>query len=86
MRLNGRVSRLEARLKAAAPEDDTDVQLWAQFFASARRWPEDRETMEDQILEADRVAAREFFASCQGIGMKPSISAMNILVNCETRG
>jgi hypothetical protein len=68
VRLNGRVSRLETRSTATAPEDDAEVQLWARFFASARRWPEDRETTEDQILEADKVAAREFFAYCQVSG------------------
>ena len=76
--------KLEARLAATAPGDDVDVQLWAQIFASARRWPEDRETTEDHIMEADRMAAREFFASCRDIGMKPSISTMNILAHCQT--
>ena len=59
MRLTGRVVKLEARWTAAAPADDADVQLWAQFFASARRWPEDKETTEDHILEVDRRVARE---------------------------
>ena len=84
VRLNGRVFRLETRSKATAPEDDDEVQLWAQLFASARRWPEDGETTEDHILEADRMASREFLASCRGIEMKPSISTMNILAHCQT--
>lgn len=83
MGLNGRVVKLESRLAATAPEDDVDVRQWAQLFASARRWPEEKETTEDHILEADRVAPREFFASCRDIGMKPSISAMNILAHCQ---
>jgi hypothetical protein len=29
------------------------------------------------ILEDDRVAAREFFAYCRGIGEKPTIAALN---------
>ena len=33
------------------------------------------------ILEEDRVAAREVFAYCRGIGMKPNIAAMNILAH-----
>ena len=86
MRLNGRVSRLESRSTATAPEDDTDVQLWAQFFASARRWPEDPETTEGHIMEADRMASREFLASCRGIEMQSSISIMNILAHCQTEG
>ena len=84
MGLSGRVVKLEARLAATAPEDDVDVQLWAQIFASARRWPEDRETTEDHIMEADRMASREFLASCRGIEMQPSISIMNILAHCQT--
>ena len=77
MRLNGRVSRLEARYTAAAPEDDGEVQLWAQFFASARRWPEDKETTEDHILEVDRRVGREFFAYCRSTGEKPTFAALN---------
>ena len=84
MGLNGRVVKLEARLAATAPENDVDVQLWAQLFASARRWLEDGQTTEDHILEADRVAAREFLATCRGIEMKPSISTINILAHCQT--
>ena len=82
MGLNGRVVKLESRLAATAPEDDVDVQLWAQLFASARRWPEDRETTEDHILEADRMAAREFFAYCRSTGEKPTIAALNKWAHC----
>ena len=77
MRLNGRLSRLETRLTATALEDDAEVGLWAQFFASARRWPEDRETTEDHILEVDRHVAREFFTYCQSTGEKPTIADLN---------
>ena len=67
-------------------EDDTDVQLWAQFFASARRWPEDKETTEDHILEVDRRVAREFFAHCQSTADKPTIAALNKWARCESEG
>ena len=86
MKLNGRVSRLESRLAATAAADDADVQLWAQFFASARRWPEDRETTEDHILEVDRQVAREFFGYCQSTGEKPTFAALNKWAHCETEG
>ena len=86
MRLNGRVSSLEARLAATAAADDADVQLWVQFFASARRWPEDRETTEDHILEVDRHVAREFFTYCQSTGEKPTFVALNKWAHCETEG
>ena len=84
MRLNGRVTKLEARL--AAPEDEDEVQLWAQFFASARRWPEDKETTEDHILEVDRRVTREFFAYCRSIGEKPTIAALNKWAHSGTEG
>ena len=84
MGLNGRVVKLESRLAATAPDHDADLPLWADLFASARRWLEGREPTEDHILEADRVAASEFLATCRGIGMKPSISTMNILAHCPT--
>ena len=73
MRLNGRVSRLEARLTATAPADDAEVELWARFFASARRWPEDGGTAEDHIRKVDRRVAREFFAYCRSTGEKPGV-------------
>ena len=82
--LNGRVVKFESRLAATAPDNDVDLPLWPDLFASARRWPEGREPTEDHILEADRVAAREFLASCRGIEMKPSISTINILAHCPT--
>ena len=84
MGLNGRVVKLESRL--AAPEDDADVQLWAQLFASARRWPEDRETTENQVLEADRRLAREFFAYCQCAGDEPTFAALNKWAHCGSEG
>ena len=86
MRLNGRVSRLEARWTAAAPKDDDEVQLWAQFFASARRWLEDREMTEDHILEVDRRVAHEFFAYCRSTGEKPTIAALNKWAHWESEG
>ena len=86
MKLNGRVSRLESRLTATASDDDTDVQLWARFFASARRWPEDKEPTEDHILEVDRRAAREFFAYCQCAGEKPTFAALNKWAHSESEG
>jgi len=86
MRLTGRVVKLEARWTDAAPADDADVQLWAQFFASARRWPGDKETTEDHILEVDRRVAREFFAHCQSTAEKPTIAALNKWAHCESEG
>ena len=86
MGLNGRVAKLESRLAATAPQDDVDVQLWAQLFASARRWPEDRETTEDHILAADRMASREFFASCRFTGINPTIAALNKWARCGAEG
>ena len=86
MGLNGRVVKLEARLAATAPEDDVDVQLWAKLFASAWRWPEDRETIDDHILEADRQVASEFLASCRSTGEKPTFAALNKWAHCETAG
>ena len=86
MRLNGRVSRLEARWTAEAPEDDDEVQLWAQLFASARRWPEDREMTEDHILGVDRWVAHEFFAYCRSTGEKPTFAALHKWAHCETEG
>ena len=86
MKLTGRVVKLEARWTAAAPEDDDEVQLWAQFFASARRWPEDKVTTEDHILEVDRRVALEFFAYCRSTGEKPTIAALNKWAHCETEG
>ena len=86
MKLTGRVVKLEARWTAAAPADDADVQLWAQFFASARRWPEDRETTKNHILEVDRQVAREFFGYCQSTGEKPTFAALNKWAHCETEG
>ena len=77
MGLNGRVSRLEARLTATAQEDDADVQLWTLFFASARRWPEDRETTGDHILGVDRQVTGEFLAYCRATGQRPTIVAFN---------
>ena len=77
MRLTGRVVKLEARWTATAPEDDDEVQLWAQVFTSTRRWPEDKETTEDHILEVDRRVAREFFAYCRSTGEKPTFAALN---------
>ena len=77
MRLTGRVVKLEARWTDAAPADDADVQLWGQFFASARRWPEDREATKNHILEVDRQVAREFFGYCQSTGEKPTFAALN---------
>jgi hypothetical protein len=82
--LNGRVVKLESRLATLTLESDVSVQLWSDLFASARRCPEGREPTEGHILEADRVAAREFLATCRGIEMKPSISTMNILAHCQT--
>jgi len=84
MGLNGRVVKLESRLVTLTLESDVDVQLWAHLFASARRWPEGREPTEDHIREADRMASREFLASSRSIGIKPSISTMNILAHCPT--
>ena len=75
MGLNGRVVKLEARL--VAPKDDAEMQLWAQLFASARRWPGDRATTEDHILEVDRQVASEFLASCRSTGEKPTFAALN---------
>ena len=86
MRLSGRVSRLEVRWTAAAPEDDDEVQLWAQLFASARRWQEDRETADDHILEVDRRVAHEFFACCRSTGEKPTIAALNKWAHSESNG
>ena len=86
MGLNGRVVKLEARLAATAPEDDVDVQLWAQLFASARRWPEDRETTENHILEGDRQVAREFFGYCQSTSEKPTFAALNKWAHSESEG
>ena len=86
MRLTGRVVKLEARWTAAAPEDEDEVQLWAQLFASARRWPEDKVTTEDHILEVDRRVAREFFAHCQSTAEKPTIAALNKWAHCESEG
>ena len=86
MGLNGRVVKLEARLAATAPEDDVDVQLWAQIIASARRWPGDKEPTEDHILEVDRHVAREFFTYCQSTGEKPTFAALNKWAHCETEG
>ena len=86
MRLNGRVSRLEARWTGAVPEDDDEVQLWAQFFASARRWLEDREMTEDHILEVDRRIAREFFAHCQSAGEESTIAVLNKWAHSESNG
>ena len=88
MRLNGRVARLEARLSAPGTgrDDDADVQLWAQLFASARRWPEDRETTEDHILEVDRRVAHEFFSYCRSTGEKPTIAALNKWAHSESNG
>ena len=82
MRLTGRAVKLEARWTAAAPADDADVQLWAQPIAGLRRWPGDKETTEDHILEVDRRAAREFFAYCQSTAEKPTIAALNKWTNC----
>ena len=86
MRLSGRVSRLESRLTATAPEDDTEVRRWAQFFASARRWPEDRETTKNHILEVDRQVALEFLIHCQFTAEKPTIAALNKWAHCESEG
>ena len=86
MRLSGRVSRLESRLTATAPEDDTEVRRWAQFFASARRWPEHRETAEEHILEEDGQVASEFFGYCRSTGEKPTIAALNKWAHCESEG
>ena len=84
MGLNGRVVKLEARL--VAPKDDAEMQLWAQLFASARRWPGDRATTEDHILEVDRQVASEFLASCRSTGEKPTFAALNKCAHCETAG
>ena len=78
--------KLEARLAATAPEDDVDVPLWAQLFASARRWPEARETTEESILEVDSQVASEFFSYCRSTGEKPTFAALNKWVHCETAG
>ena len=86
MRLSGRVSRLEAQVTATASADDADVQLWARFFASAQRWPEDRETTKNHILEVDRQVAREFFGYCQSTSEKPTFAALNKWAHCETEG
>ena len=86
MRLTGRVSRLEARWTAAVPEHEDEVQLWAQLFASARRWAEDKETTEDHILEVDRRVTREFFAYCRSTGEKPTIAALNKWAHSESNG
>ena len=86
MRLNGRVSRLEARLTATAPEDDAEVELWASLQAEARVWQEagDRENV--QALEKDRTAARGFFAYCRSAGEKPTFAALSKMAHCETDG
>ena len=84
MGLNGRVVKLEARLAATAPEDDVDVQLWAQLFASARRWPEDGQTTEDHILEVDRQVASEFLGYCRSTAEKPMIAALNKRAHWQT--
>ena len=86
MGLNGRVVKLEARLAATAPENDVDVQLWAQLFASARRWPEDGQTTEDHILEVDRQVASEFLGYCRSTGEKPTFAALNKWAHCESEG
>ena len=80
------MSRLESRLTATAPEDDTEVRRWAQFFASARRWPEHRETAEEHILEEDRQVAIKFFGYCRSTGEKPTIAALNKWAHCESEG
>ena len=86
MRLTGRVVKLEARWTAAAPEDEDEVQLWAQLFASARRWPEDKEETEDHILEVDRQVASEFLGYCRSTGEKPTFAALNKWAHCESEG
>ena len=78
--------KLESRLAATAPENDADVQRWAQLFASARRWPEDRETAEDHIMEEDRRLAREFFSYCWAAEEKPTIAALNRWARSESNG
>ena len=82
MGLNGRVVKLESRLAATVPADDSGEQLWARFFASARRWTEDGQATEDQILEADRMTARKFFAYCQSTGVTPTIATLNKWTHC----
>ena len=77
VRLNGRVSRLEARLTATAPEDDAEVKLWASLWAEARVWQEAGDPENVQVLEKDRVAARGFFAYCRSAGEKPTFAALS---------
>ena len=86
VRLSGRVCKLEDRLTATAPEDDAEVRLWAQFFASARRLPEHRETTENHILEVDRQVACGFFSHCQSTAEKPTIAALNKLAHSQSNG
>jgi hypothetical protein len=65
---------------------DIGEQLWARLFASAQRWPKDRETTGNHILEMDRQVAREFFGYCQSTAEKPTIAALNKWAHCEIEG
>ena len=74
MSLNGRVTKLEARL--TVPETGTELHMWARFFMESRMWPDVGDDTAE-TLEEDREASREFVAACQGIGMMPSIAALD---------
>ena len=70
MRLNGRVTKLEARLTAPGtrPDDDAEVELWASLWTAAG--------LEESRAKA---AALEFLIHCQSTGVTPTISASNKL-------
>ena len=47
------------------------------------RWPEDRETTGNHILEVDRQVALEFLIHCQFTAEKPTLAALNKWAHCK---